>query len=52
MVRERICKILHWVNENALIVLFGKEGIKAVQQAPIKVKFENEIVGNYLEFWC
>lgn len=38
---------LEKVYENALIVLFGKEGIKAVQQAPIKVKFENKIVGNY-----
>ena len=38
---------LEKVYENALMVLFGKEGIKAVQQAPIKVKFENEIVGNY-----
>lgn len=38
---------LEKVYENALIVLFRKEKIKAVQQTPIEVKFENEIVGNY-----
>jgi len=35
------------VNENGLIVLFGREGIEAKQQVPITVYFEEEVVGNY-----
>jgi len=35
------------VNENALMVLFRKEGIEAKQQVPITVYFEEEVVGNY-----
>jgi len=35
------------VNENALMVLFRREGIEAKQQVPITVYFEEEVVGNY-----
>jgi GxxExxY protein len=35
------------VYENALMILFRREGIKAEQQAPIKVYFEGEIAGEY-----
>jgi len=35
------------VNENGLMVLFGREGIQAKQQVPITVYFEEEVVGNY-----
>ncbi len=35
---------LEKVNENALMVLFKKNGIKAKAQFPIKVTFEEEIV--------
>ncbi len=38
---------LEKVYENALMVLFRKEGITARQQAPIKVCFEGEVVGDY-----
>ena len=38
---------LEKVYENALMVLFRREGIEAKQQAPITVYFEEEIVGNY-----
>jgi GxxExxY protein len=33
--------------ENALMVLLGKESIKATQQAPILVSFRGEVVGAY-----
>lgn len=39
---------LEKVYENSLMVLFKREGISAKQQAPIKVFFENERVGEYL----
>ncbi len=39
---------LEKVNENALMLLFKKNGIKAKAQVPIKVTFEEEIVGNYI----
>jgi GxxExxY protein len=35
------------VNENAMIIEFRKEGIPAVPQSPIKVFYENEIIGEY-----
>ncbi len=38
---------LEKVYENALMLLFRREGIKAEQQAAIKVHFEGEIVGEY-----
>lgn len=38
---------LEKVYENALMVLLTKAGIEAVQQAPITVMFEGEIVGTY-----
>lgn len=38
---------LEKVYENALMILFRREGIKAEQQAPIKVYFEGEIAGEY-----
>ncbi len=38
---------LEKVYENALMVLFRREGIKAEQQKPITVYFESEIVGEY-----
>ena len=38
---------LEKVYENALMVLFRREGIEAKQQAPITVDFEEEIVWNY-----
>ena len=37
---EKVC-------ENALMVLFRREGIEAKQQVPITVNFEEEVVGNY-----
>ena len=38
---------LEKVYENALMVLFRREGIEAKQQAPIIVYFEEEVIGNY-----
>src|SRR3972149_7845746 len=35
------------VYENALMVLFGREGIQAKQQTPITVYFEGQPVGDY-----
>ena len=39
---------LEKVYENALMILLRRENIKAVQQFPIKVYFEDEIVGEYI----
>ncbi len=39
---------LEKVYENSLMVLFRRDKIIAVQQAPISVRFEGEIVGNYI----
>jgi len=39
---------LEKVYENSLMVLFSRDKIPAVQQAPISVRFEGEIVGNYV----
>ncbi len=38
---------LEKVYENAMMILFKKENIQAIQQAPINVLFENENVGSY-----
>jgi GxxExxY protein len=38
---------LEKVYENALMVLFRREGIDAKQQVPITVYFEEEVVGSY-----
>lgn len=38
---------LEKVYENALMVLFKREGIQAKQQTPITVYFEGEMVGEY-----
>jgi GxxExxY protein len=38
---------LEKVYENALMVLLRREGINAKQQAPIRVCFEGEVVGDY-----
>ncbi|MGA2069862.1 MAG: GxxExxY protein [Sedimentisphaerales bacterium] len=38
---------LEKVYENSLMLLFRREGIAARQQAPVKVCFEGEIVGEY-----
>ena len=39
---------LEKVYENALMVLFRKENMKADQQSSINVYFQNELVGNYV----
>lgn len=39
---------LEKVYENSLMILLRREGIKAEQQVPIKVWFENEVVGDYI----
>jgi len=38
---------LEKVYENALMLLLRRGGIEAKQQAPIKVYFEGEVVGEY-----
>ena len=38
---------LEKVYENAMMVLFRKEGMNALQQVPITVRFLNETVGDY-----
>ncbi|TVM04146.1 MAG: GxxExxY protein [Candidatus Brocadia sp. WS118] len=38
---------LEKVYENALMVLFRREGVQSKQQAPITVYFEGEVVGDY-----
>ena len=38
---------LEKVYENALLILLRREDIEAKQQAPIKVYFEGEVVGDY-----
>ena len=35
------------MNENAMMIKFKKEGIPAVAQFPIKVLYEEEILGEY-----
>lgn len=39
---------LEKVYENALMVLFEENGIRAVQQFPIAVSFHGKIVGDYI----
>jgi len=39
---------LEKVYENALLVLFHENGIRAEQQVPIKVTFHGQIVGDYI----
>ena len=39
---------LEKVYENALMILFQREGIQANQQVPIKVYFEGKIIGDYV----
>ena len=39
---------LEKVYENSLMVLLNRDGIPAIQQAPINVRFDGEIVGNYI----
>ena len=39
---------LEKVYENALMVMFEENGIKAVQQVPILVPFHGKIVGEYI----
>ncbi len=39
---------LEKVYENSLMVLLRRDKIPAVQQAPINIRFEGEIVGNYI----
>jgi GxxExxY protein len=36
------------VYENAMMVVLRHEGMKALQQVPITVRFRNEIVGEYI----
>ena len=38
---------LEKVYENSMMIEFQKEGLHAVQQSPIDVTYENEIVGQY-----
>ena len=38
---------LEKVYENAMIIEFRKESIPAVSQSPIKVSYDNEIIGEY-----
>lgn len=38
---------LEKVYENAMMVLFQREGIEAKQQAPVTVYFEGETIGEY-----
>ena len=39
---------LEKVYENALMVLFEENGIKAQQQVPIKVQFHGRVIGDYI----
>ena len=41
------CGFLEKVYENAMMILFEREGIPAKQQAPTDVYFENKVVGQY-----
>jgi GxxExxY protein len=45
--RELGFGFLEKVYENAMMVLFRRAAIKAVQQAPIAIHFRGEAVGNY-----
>ncbi len=39
---------LEKVYENALMIMFEENGIKAEQQVPIKVRFHDRVVGDYI----
>ena len=39
---------LEKVYENAMMVVLKREKIPAVQQSPIQVHFEGEVIGNYV----
>jgi len=39
---------LEKVYENSLMILLNRAKISTVQQAPINIRFEGEIVGNYI----
>lgn len=41
------CGFLEKVYENALMILFDREGIPAKQQAPADVYFQKKVVGQY-----
>ncbi len=41
------CGFLEKVYENALMLMFKKEKIEAEQQAPIRVMFQEQIIGEY-----
>ena len=41
------CGFLEKVYENALMILFEREGIPAKQQAPADVYFQSKVVGQY-----
>ena len=41
-------RFLEKVYENALMILFKENGIRAEQQVPIKVFFHDQIVGEYI----
>jgi GxxExxY protein len=36
------------VYENALMIVLKKAGLRAVQQVPVKVYFEGEVIGEYI----
>ncbi len=38
---------LEKVYENALMIEFKKDGMSAVQQSPVNVMYENEVIGQY-----
>ena len=43
---------LEKIYENAMMIEFGKEGIPATSQSPIKVLYEKQVIGEYFaEFW-
>ncbi|MHC4167023.1 MAG: GxxExxY protein [Planctomycetota bacterium] len=44
---ELQCGFLEKVYENALMILFEREGIPAKQQAPADVYFQSKVVGQY-----
>jgi GxxExxY protein len=41
------CGFLEKVYENALMLMFKKEGIEAEQQVPIRVMFQKQVIGEY-----
>ncbi|MCE5251376.1 GxxExxY protein [bacterium] len=43
---------LEKVYENALIIELRKDGLEVVQQMPIKVYYENQVIGEYFADLC